>query len=401
MSGKHRTPQRRAACRQRAPVLTALALGVTGLTTAVVAGHCTATDATSVDLMALITPANSTAQVFASSDYYNRDWSSYGPPQVVPFFLGPQGIADAIDASSADPRGVVVLASGWGAGQTGSALGQMQAHDDPALNNVRLVVLDNNTNRAGGGFWTTYWMFAPLLATSAAPTPSDLSVPVVDTAYEYNINSDAPTYPVNLLADANRLMAYAYDYGGQATAPMPEEALTPVPAGDQHYHYVVDPNGNVVEKIPVDGNITYVSFQSDGLPLVRPLRMLPGGDVVADAVEPAATVLVNSGYQDNQPIPADPGVQRPVGLLPPPSNIETVAQQLPVAAQQGTTKARSNLTPPTATVPSTNANKVSPTIKATTPEKAATGSIRSVVSGIAGGLKSLALQRQSTGADKT
>jgi hypothetical protein len=48
-----------------------------------------------VDLMALITPANSTAQVFASSDFYNRDWSGYGPPHVVPFFLGPQGSADA------------------------------------------------------------------------------------------------------------------------------------------------------------------------------------------------------------------------------------------------------------------------------------------------------------------
>jgi hypothetical protein len=48
-----------------------------------------------VDLMALITPANSTAQVFASSDFYNRDWRGYGPPHVVPFFLGPQGSADA------------------------------------------------------------------------------------------------------------------------------------------------------------------------------------------------------------------------------------------------------------------------------------------------------------------
>jgi hypothetical protein len=398
MSGKHRTPHQRRARGQRAPGLSAVALSVAGLTTAVVAGQTAASESMPVGLAALITPANSTAQVFASSDYYNRDWSGYGPPQVVPFFLGPQGIADAIEANRTDPRGVVDLASGWGAGQSGTALGDMQAAGDPALSNVRLVVLDNNTNRAGGGFWTTYWMFAPLLATSAAPTPSDLTVPVVDTAYEYNINSDAPTYPVNLLADANSLMAYAYDYGGQATAPMPEDALTPVPAGDQHYHYVVDPQGNVVGKTPVDGNITYVTFQSDGLPLVRPLRMVPGGDVVADAVEPAATVLVNSGYQDNKPIPDDPGVQRPAGLLPPPSNTATVVHQLPAAVRQGATKARGDLTSST-----TTGNKVTPTTKAIggAPAKAVTGSVRSVVNGISGGLKSLAPQRRSTKSEKS
>ncbi|APE16010.1 hypothetical protein BOH72_13080 [Mycobacterium sp. WY10] len=348
--------------------------------------------------MALITPANSTAQVFASSDYYNRDWSGYGAPQVVPFFLGPQGIADAIDANSTDPRGVAVLASGWGAGQTGTALGKMQNNSDPALNNVRLVVLDNNTNRAGGGFWTTYWMFAPLLATSAAPTLNDLSVPVVDTAYEYNINSDAPTYPINVLADANSLMAYAYDYGGQATAPMPQEALTPVPAGAQHYHYVVDPQGNVVDKIPVDGNITYVTFQSDGLPLVRPLRMVPGGNVIADAVEPAATVLVNAGYRDNQPVPDDPGVQRPVGLLPPVSNTETVVKQLPVAVQQGTNKVQSDLSSSSPTLPNlrTSANKVSP--QPVTANRLAP--VKKVTDGIANGVKSLVPHRASATADK-
>jgi hypothetical protein len=93
-----------------------------------------------VQLAALITPANSTAQIFASSSYYGEDWSAYGRPQVVPFFLGPQGIVSAIDQNSTDPSGVVVLASGWGAGQTGTALATMQAKGDPALKNVHPVV---------------------------------------------------------------------------------------------------------------------------------------------------------------------------------------------------------------------------------------------------------------------
>jgi hypothetical protein len=177
-----------------------------------------------------------------------------------------------------------------------------------------------------------------LLLTSAEPTPSDLTVPVVDVAYEYNINSNAPTYPINLLADANSLVAYVYGYGGQATAPVPEELLDPAaqPArGEQHYHYVLDSEGNIVgDPIPVDGNITYVTFQSDRLPLVKPLLLIPGGEMVADAVEPTLTVLVNWGYQDNQSIPDDPGVTRPVGLLPPASQSVDAVQQLPGALQR-------------------------------------------------------------------
>jgi hypothetical protein len=358
----------------------------------VVAGQNAATQSAPVDLMALITPANSTAQIFASSDYYNHDWSQYGSPQVVPFLLGPQGIADAIAANSADP---VVLASGWGASQTGTALAEMNANNDPALNNVQLVVLDNNTNRAGGGFWTTYSMFAPLLGTSAAPTPDDLPVPVVDTAYEYNINSNAPTYPINLLADVNSLMAYIYDYGGQASAPMPPEILQD-PAASAGQHYVVAPDGTYT-KTSVGGNTTYVTFESDGLPLLRPLRMIPGGDVLADALEPTATALVNAGYQDNTPIPADPRVQRPMRLLPPATNDPVVTQPLSGAAQRKAVKARTDLSSPTAALSSQPANgKASRAAKpkAGPGPKVAEG-INSAVSRIADRVKSLAPHRSS------
>ncbi len=51
-----------------------------------------------------------------------------------------------------------VTASGWGAGQTGTALGILDANEQSTttLDSIGLVILDNNTNRAGGGFWTTY-----------------------------------------------------------------------------------------------------------------------------------------------------------------------------------------------------------------------------------------------------
>lgn len=336
MSGRHRKLSRaRSASKRWAPGLTAAAVSVTGLSTAVVTGTTTTFAAPAVALAAAITPANSTAQIFAGSTYYGTDYAKSNPPQqVVPFFLGPQGIVDAIDQNSADEN-LVVVSSGWGAGQTGLALAQMEANHDPALNNVKLVILDNNTNRAGGGFWTTYWMFAPLLATSAAPEPSDLSIPVIDTAYEYNINSDAPTYPLNFVADANSLAAYAYGYGAQSSAKLPDDPANLKPG----YHYIVNPDGTYTAIPLSDTNVTYVTFTTDRLPLVRPLLLVPGGNIVADAVEPALTDIVNAGYQDNQPIPTDPTKTRPVGLLPPASDLTATLGALPGDAQAGVTKA--------------------------------------------------------------
>ncbi|MGZ6779878.1 MAG: PE-PPE domain-containing protein, partial [Mycobacterium sp.] len=63
------------------------------------------TPSPSVGLAALITPANSTAQIFAGTTYYGTDYANpptYGPQQVVPFYQGPGGIADAIVAHKAD-----------------------------------------------------------------------------------------------------------------------------------------------------------------------------------------------------------------------------------------------------------------------------------------------------------
>ena len=351
MAGKHcKARQRKARAQRRwAPSLAAAAVTATSLMTALSTGT-TVTVSPAVELTALITPANSTAQIFASSDYYNRDWvGMYGQPQVVPFFLGPQGIVRAIDRNATDPLGTAVLASGWGAGQTGTALAIIAADpaSHPGKNNIKLVVLDNNTNRAGGGFWTTYYPFAPLLFTSAAPTPSDTGIPVLDVAYEYNINSNAATYPINLFSDVNSLVAYVFDYGGQADAPVPQYIIDEAqnPNAPVHYHYILNEDGTQAEPpIPLDGSTTtYVTFKSKHLPLVKPLLLIPGGEIVADLVEPILTVLVNAGYKDNQPIPQDPRVPRPMGLFPSASETTEALDALPGAVKAGVNSLQGNL----------------------------------------------------------
>jgi hypothetical protein len=343
----------------RSAILAGAALSVATAVTAVAATQPESVAALSMELAAVVTPANSTAQIFAGTAYYGNDYTDpalgYGQQQVIPFFLGPQGIADAVKQANGEPT--VILASGWGAGQTGTALGMLSSDD---LKDVELVILDNNSNRAGGGFWTTYAPFAPLLVTSAEPTPNTPGVPVLDVAYEYNINSDAPTYPINLLADANSLAAYAYGYGAQSTAKVPQVAMDEAKNTSPttvHHHYIVDSEGNIVgtpTPLP-DSNITYVTVQSDGLPLVRPLRSIPGGDVVADAVEPTLTVLVNWGYKDNQPIPTNPGETRPMGLFPSAEENNTAIAALPGALGMGVQAAQHDLSSPSTllTTPST------------------------------------------------
>src|SRR6476469_9120353 len=213
MAAKHRkrSQVRSEVAKRGGTGIAAAALSITGLSTAVVTGT-TAAVAPNVQLMALVSAANSTSQFFAGSSYYGTDWTDvYGTQQVVPFLAGPQGIADAISSHQNDPVKTGVTASGWGAGQTGTALGILASNSDPNdLKNVGLVILDNNTNRAGGGFWTTYYPFAPLLATSADPTPSTIpGLTVLDVAYVYNINSDAAVDPLNPFALGNSLAAYA------------------------------------------------------------------------------------------------------------------------------------------------------------------------------------------------
>lgn len=355
MAGKHRKSSRRrsSVARRGAPSLAAAAVSATSLSTALMTGTTTAAVPMAVELMAVITPANSTSQFFAGATYYGTVYTTqYGEQVVIPFLLGPQGIATAVaENNDGDPD--VILASGWGAGQTGAALGTLGTAD---LEDVDLVILDNNTNRAGGGFWTTYYPFAPLLLTSAEPTPTDLpdGLTVLDVGYEYNINGNAPVDPLNPFTLGNSLAAYAFGYGAEATAlNITQEAdgdvilhqadganleLLELEPGT---HYVVK-DGNVVEAYPAgtaesNPSTIYVTVDSGDLPLTRALRLVPGGAIAAAFVDPTLTELVNAGYGDglgvpgNEAIPLDPTVPRP---MQPGSSLANLGG-VPASVQQG------------------------------------------------------------------
>jgi hypothetical protein len=363
--GKHRkrSPIQAEVVKRGGTGLAAAALSVTGLSTAVVTAT-TAAVAPNVQLMALVSAANSTSQFFAGSTYYGTNWTTvYDEQQVVPFFRGPQGIANAITNVAFEEDSTGVTGSGWGAGQAGTALGIIAANDaangneEDILPTIGLVILDNNTNRAGGGFWTTYHQFAPLLFTTADPTPNNLDVTVLDVAYEYNINSDAPVDPLNPFALGNSLAAYAFGYGAEnRTLKITQDQPGDIPVytdpeGNETellrgYSYVVDSDGTISAGTPIPDNpdgskvtTTYITVDSGNLPLTRPLRLIPGGDIIANAIDPVMTDLVNAGYndglgqEDNPAIPANPTVPRPMK----PFSSLSALDGVPESAQDGAT----------------------------------------------------------------
>ena len=342
MPGKHRkqSPIHTEVAKRGGTGLAAAALSVTGLSTAVVTGT-TAAVAPNVQLMALVSAANSTSQFFAGSSYYGTDWSQallYGTQQTsCRSIKGPDGIADAIHTANVGARQTGVTGSGWGAGQAGTAVGQLSQSRPQQHRPCHPRQQHEPCGR---------WILDDLLSVRAVAR--DYSGPnadqssrrhVLDVAYEYNINSDAPVDPFNPFALGNSLAAYAFGYGQESSAlnitqeqtegvdsvkPVLHEADGGTVTLEPGTHYVVK-DGNVVQTYPATGTTTnpnnstiYITVQTDNLPLTRPLRLIPGGDIIANAIDPVMTDLVDAGYNDglgttaNPAIPANPTVPRPM-----------------------------------------------------------------------------------------
>lgn len=254
----------------------------------------------------------------------------------VNFFATPLGL-DAAIRGNADADDVV-LTSGWGAANASLLVTALSLLNpaDPVLTDTTWI-LDNHVSRPNGGYGTRYPPFA-LVGVNPLPPPPELDARILDVGYEYDINSDTPAYTLNFAAMANSLLSYLADRLNQRDAVMPPAALDDMNRTDadpeQHYHYIVDGNGVVLDSQPVEGTITYVTFTKDELPLLAPLRMLPGGGRLADSLTPLATLMVNAGYPDNNPL-SDPSVYRPGGFLPPPLQLINALAAMPGAIAQG------------------------------------------------------------------
>jgi hypothetical protein len=180
---------------------------------------------------------------------------------------------------------------------------------------VSFVMLAN-LNRPNGGLNARFpgafikelgWTFS-----SAAPTDTGLTT--IDVARQYDLFADFPRYPLNLIADANALVALFY--GAHVYS---DVTLNPA---DPRY----DPN-TVVEQF---GDTTYYFIPTPTLPLLRPLRDLGGDPLLLDAVEPAMRVLVEFGYDRSTPFGQPTGAQ-----LVPRENFDQLGRDLAGAIDQG------------------------------------------------------------------
>ena len=150
-------------------------------------------------------------------------------------------------------------------------------------------------------------------------TPSDTPYPTEIYTIQYDGVADFPQYPTDIPADLNALMGYT-------TAHLEYSTLTPAELATA----VVEPTSP-----GYDGVTEYFMIPTQDLPLLEPLRDMPGiGPALADLIQPDLRVLVDMGYGDGY---AD--VATPISFSTPDYNYSAIDADMALGLQQGITAA--------------------------------------------------------------
>jgi hypothetical protein len=198
----------------------------------------------------------------------------------------------------------------------------------PDANQLQIVMV-GNWSRPSGGIGSRFnGITVPILdITFDGPTPTDTGYQMTDISYEYDIISDAPLYPVNLLATANAVLGFFYAH---LTYADPNATASTFPWGsnsETSFEELLDsatvqkypgkgddPNGD-----PEDWDNTYVLIPSTHLPLLAPIRdigRVTGTSALveplASLIEPTLKVLIDTGYDRSIPM----GQNTPARLIP-------------------------------------------------------------------------------------
>lgn len=191
------------------------------------------------------------------------------------------------------------------------------------------IVLVGNWSRPNGGIGSRFnGITVPFLGiTFDGPTPTDTGYRMTDISYEYDIISDAPLYPLNLLATANAALGFFYAHltyaHPSATSPAfpwgstSEASFEELLASGTVQKYPGkddDPNGD-----PQEWDNTYVLIPSKHLPLLQPIRDLgavTGTSAIVEPlmklIEPTLKVVIDTGYDRTIPM----GQNAPARLIP-------------------------------------------------------------------------------------
>jgi PE-PPE domain len=174
------------------------------------------------------------------------------------------------------------------------------------------VALFGSGNRPDGGIYERLdGLYVPGLEVDAnGAEPTDLGIPTIDVADQYDGLADVPQYPANLVADLNDLLGIIYvhtSYGdGAIPGLFPDSAPLSAPFADE---YVLG-STEIVKQ--VSGDATFYLVPTQTLPLLDPLLDVGVPQSVLDIVQPALQVIVEAGYDRSVPF-ADP---TPFELIP-------------------------------------------------------------------------------------
>ncbi len=146
----------------------------------------------------------------------------------------------------------------------------------PPSGTVNFVFVSNPGRPNGGILERFVGAYVPILDvtfTGATVTNSPQPTPLttVDAVHQYDPVADFPTNPLNLLSLVNSLLGFAYEHPeGHSGAPLLQGQYQ---------------------------DSTYYLIQTDTLPLLRPLTIVPFlGSLLATTMDPPLRVLVETGY---------------------------------------------------------------------------------------------------------
>jgi hypothetical protein len=174
------------------------------------------------------------------------------------------------------------------------------------------VALFGSGNRPDGGIYERLdGLYVPGLGVDAnGAEPTDLGVPTIDVANQYDGLADVPQFPINPIADLNDLLGIIYVHTSYGDGPIPglfpDSAPLTGPFADE---YVLG-STEIVKQ--VSGDATFYLVPTQTLPLLDPLLDLGVPQSVLNIVQPALQVLVEAGYDRSVPF-ADP---TPFELVP-------------------------------------------------------------------------------------
>lgn len=198
-----------------------------------------------------------------------------------------QGAVKLQDAIAATSGKKIVMAYSQG-GYVVTMWLDAHAHDSsaPSADDLTFVVFGNPQRGIGG--------LSP--ATGGGSTPFDTEYRIIDVSRQYDMESDWPDNPGNLLAVANAVAGYLLIHTDYTDVD------------------INDPN-NVVKTV---GNTTYVLVPTADLPLLEPLRRL-GLNAIADQLQPILKPIIDSAYNRSGftpettpvlPLPSDQGTTK-------------------------------------------------------------------------------------------